>query len=94
MTLRDTQVLDCTAHEVSFTGADLRGTSFRGTDLAGAIFESTKLSGANLSEALVEPAGPADAAGSIERAEREGWYSILKELRADEPRPSSNMLIT
>lgn len=30
----------------------------------------------------------------IERAEREGWYSILKELRADEPRPSPNMLIT
>jgi uncharacterized protein YjbI with pentapeptide repeats len=49
--LKGAAFLNCVAHEVDFSGADLSGCDFTGTDLAGATFNQTNLSSARLQRA-------------------------------------------
>ena len=57
--LRKAQLVDCVAHEVDFSGADLTEASLRGTDLRDATFARTTLVRTDLSTALnyrIDPA--------------------------------------
>ncbi|MCA9535696.1 MAG: pentapeptide repeat-containing protein [Myxococcales bacterium] len=50
--MRKTELVDCVAHEVDFSGSDLTEASFAGTDLRDAVFNRTKLVKTDLSSAL------------------------------------------
>lgn len=47
LNLKGCRIVESTAREVDFRGADLSGASFRGTDLAGSLFNDTDLQGAD-----------------------------------------------
>lgn len=51
LNLKDTQVVDCTAHDVDFREADLSQVDLSGSDLQGSLFMDTNLSAADLRSA-------------------------------------------
>jgi uncharacterized protein YjbI with pentapeptide repeats len=78
--MRKTDLVDCTAHEVDFSGADLTEANFSGTDLRDAVFYRTKLAHANLSSALNYRISPADNRLNKTRFSMEAGLDTLRQL--------------
>lgn len=60
MSLKDIQILDCSAHNVDFREADLTHADFSGTDLRASLFQLSNLTGANFSKARNYTINPAN----------------------------------